>query len=466
MSELIETSNNSLETDLNCCEQLDKKPNNGRSLTSAEWTLSYELCERLVDKLMQDQAVELIKHFENKKIEERFQSVVDCTFYAVISTYVAIINLYPEDIAKAVNITKECVAYCSQRRKKWSLTTAVAQVLRLKSNGEAYTDDEALAEVCYGGLMAMRGVLNFVRDNNVFTMIAGSVRLKVAHESFRLCRQIMNNRKWENSELKLFFMQVTNFGHGIYNVLLAMIPNRILRILEFMGFTGDKVYGLQMLVEGCDGSNSQSIGGLICFISLFFYVVKIKYLLGTGSTPEEIELVYKIAQRLSAKYPDNSAFTAYTIGRLENLKGNAEQGMFWLEKSLEKNTKRVFIQLFALWDLGSCYLAKSKPREAAQAIQRMRLNSNISNSSMAYIEAVFLLSANDLTEEDRKYANELLEMVPNVMAEYCGKHVPWEKFCARKARQYFAQDNFLMLPEYEIMYTFNTFYYLKTFLEN
>lgn len=461
MSELIRTSSiNSLDKELNCSEQLDNKPN--RRLTGAELVISHEKCMILVEQLLNDKSVELLEYFENKKPNEKFDSVLDCTFYSVVSAYIALVNLYPEDIAKSVTITKECVAYCNARRKKWSLTTAVAQVLRIKSDGQAYTDEEALAEICYAGLMMIRGALNFVRDNNFFTMISGSVMLKVAHQSFKLCKHIMNDRKWDNPELEIIFLQGTKLGLGIYNMVLAMIPKRILRILELIGFTGDRKLGLQLLLEGCSGTSVQSIGGLLCFVFLFGYVVKLKYLLGIGSSAEEIEMVEKMAVRLTTKYPNSTALL-YVRGRIEHLKGNVEQAIALLQKSIEKKSKRVLVQVLSLWDLGSLYIGKSEPRQAAQLIQKMRLNSNVTKCCFAYMEAVFLLSASDLNEEDEKYAIELLEMVPNIMAEYCGKHVPWEKFCVRKARQFFAQDNFLVLPEYEIMYTFNTFFMLKDF---
>ena len=47
---------------------------------------------------------------------------------------------------------------------------------------------------------------------------------------------------------------------------------------------------------------------------------------------------------------------------------------------------------------------------------------------------------------------QLLESVPKNKQKIAGKSIPLEKFVIRKARQYFNQNNFLLLPALEILY--------------
>lgn len=47
-----------------------------------------------------------------------------------------------------------------------------------------------------------------------------------------------------------------SFGYGLFQLALSMIPDKILKLIEFLGFHGDKVAGLEALgkfipLKGC-----------------------------------------------------------------------------------------------------------------------------------------------------------------------------------------------------------------------
>jgi len=59
-----------------------------------------------------------------------------------------------------------------------------------------------------------------------------------------------------------------NFGYGTFQICVSMIPPKILKIIEFLGFEGDRGVGLQSLEFTC---NSDSMNAPLATLGLLWY---------------------------------------------------------------------------------------------------------------------------------------------------------------------------------------------------
>ncbi|MEE6520882.1 hypothetical protein FKM82_018832 [Ascaphus truei] len=84
---------------------------------------------------------------------------------------------------------------------------------------------------------------------------------------------------------------------------LSMLPTRILRLLEFVGISGNKDYGLTQLQEG---SSLLSFRALLCTLLLLCYHTFLSFVLGTGNG--NIEEAEKLLQPYLKRYPKGAIF--------------------------------------------------------------------------------------------------------------------------------------------------------------
>lgn len=49
------------------------------------------------------------------------------------------------------------------------------------------------------------------------------------------------NRNWDNSKTKVHFESGVRMGIGTFNLMISLLPARVIKLLEFMGFSGNKV---------------------------------------------------------------------------------------------------------------------------------------------------------------------------------------------------------------------------------
>lgn len=53
--------------------------------------------------------------------------------------------------------------------------------------------------------------------------------------------KILNKKTWESPQSKVHFESGVRLGLATFNVMIAMLPPKVIAILEFVGFTADKV---------------------------------------------------------------------------------------------------------------------------------------------------------------------------------------------------------------------------------
>lgn len=62
--------------------------------------------------------------------------------------------------------------------------------------------------------------------------------------SFRECSSILKKRQWESETSKIHFASGVRMGVGTFNLMISLLPARVIKLLEFIGFSGNKVWNL------------------------------------------------------------------------------------------------------------------------------------------------------------------------------------------------------------------------------
>lgn len=57
----------------------------------------------------------------------------------------------------------------------------------------------------------------------------------------RECMHILEKRQWEKNSSKKHFESGVRMGVGTFNLMVSLLPARVIRVLEFIGFSGNKV---------------------------------------------------------------------------------------------------------------------------------------------------------------------------------------------------------------------------------
>ena len=75
-----------------------------------------------------------------------------------------------------------------------------------------------------------------------------SFQLVINFHLFRDCFQILKTRNWEKSKTKIHFESGVKMGIGTFNLMISLLPSRVIKLLEFIGFSGNKVIFILVIV--------------------------------------------------------------------------------------------------------------------------------------------------------------------------------------------------------------------------
>lgn len=65
-------------------------------------------------------------------------------------------------------------------------------------------------------------------------------------------------------------------GNGTFNLMISLLPQRVIKLLEFIGFSGNKQMGIQDLMSG---SKMTGLRQVLCVMTLLGYHLIVCYVL-------------------------------------------------------------------------------------------------------------------------------------------------------------------------------------------
>uniref|UniRef100_A0A672ZCN3 Tetratricopeptide repeat protein 39B n=1 Tax=Sphaeramia orbicularis TaxID=375764 RepID=A0A672ZCN3_9TELE len=352
--------------------------------------------------------------------------------YSSILVMQATMTFEQRDIQTAMATIKEALHTC----QRW---------VRLHMNSLILDDEEMHAEICYAECLLQKATLTFVQDENMISFIKGGIKIRTSYQIYKDCQNVMNVTQDLAGQSDSFrqFEGGVKLGIGSFNLMLSLLPQRILRLLEFIGFSGNREFGLSQLREG---ASSHSLRSILCALTLLFYNTYVSLILGTGEgNLVEAEALLEPYQH---KYPKLEPYVVVVLqarARYEECIGSQQE---WKQ-----------IHHLCYWELMWTHSYQQEWTEAYRYADLLCKESRWSKAIYVYQKAAILSM---MTEEEVKKTGEdvveLFRQVEGLKQRLAGKSIPTEKFAVRKSRRYKAANPVLLVvPALEMMYVWNGF---------
>lgn len=405
-----------------------------------------------------------LKLFLNNKFKDALEllqpwakdSMYHALGYSTIVVLQAIMTFEQQDIQNGISAMRDALQTCQKYRKK---STVVESFSSLLSRGslEQMTEEEMHAEICYAECLLQKAALTFVQDENMINFIKGGLKIRTSYHIYKECLSILHILQKNKVEQQFFheFEGGVKLGIGAFNLMLSLLPARIIRLLEFIGFSGNRELGLLQLQEGASGRSMRSP---LCCLTILSFHTYISLILGTG----EVNLVE--AENLLApflkQFPNGSLMLFYHA-RIELLKGNVEEAQEIFRKCISVQEEWKQFHHLCYWELMWINIFQQNWMKAYYYSDLLCKESKWSKATYVYLKAAILsMLSEEEVEATKENVVTLFRQVDSLKQRIAGKSIPTEKFAVRKSRRYSASlpaPVKLVLPALEMMYIWNGF---------
>ncbi|KAM8930384.1 tetratricopeptide repeat protein 39A [Pelodytes ibericus] len=403
-------------------------------------------CMTALDMFLSNHFQEALGHLQTNSKDSMYHALT----YATMLEMQAMMTFDPQDIVNAGNTMKEAQAVCQRFRKKSTVADSFNNLVHGQSLDQ-FTEEEIHAEVCYAECLLQRAALTFLQDENMVSFIKGGIKVRNSYQTYKELDTLQKCANYVKGENHCHFDGGVKLGVGAFNLTLSMLPTRILRLLEFVGFSGNKEYGLTQLQEG---ATAHSFRALLCTLLLLCYHTFLSFVLGTGKG--NIEEAEKLLQPYMNRYPKGAIFLFFA-GRIEEIKGNIDAAIGRFEECCEAQQSWKQFHHMCYWQLMWCFTYKQQWKMAYFYADLLSKESAWSKATYTYMKASYLSM---FREDDCKPFGDdevkIFRQVPGLKLKIAGKSLPTEKFAIRKSRRYLPQNHIpLPVPPLEMMYIWN-----------
>ena len=220
-----------------------------------------EAAREAIDKFLNnkfDEARDIVQPlyvYSHQLLEQRCQylfssradrSIYHALGYGVFMYLKAVMTFEQKHIEEASAVlTRACDTISRFRKKSGGLVDSLGKMLR-KADYDSYTDAEVHAELCFAEVLLLKAVLTLCEDETLVSFVKAGLKVRTCYQSFRDCWTIMQERKWDNDQHRLDFESGVRMGVGSFNLMISLLPARVMKLLEWIGFGGSKVKIHQM----------------------------------------------------------------------------------------------------------------------------------------------------------------------------------------------------------------------------
>uniref|UniRef100_A0A671TAG5 Tetratricopeptide repeat protein 39A-like n=1 Tax=Sinocyclocheilus anshuiensis TaxID=1608454 RepID=A0A671TAG5_9TELE len=376
--------------------------------------MSLQVC---LDECMEALDLFLNNHFSESldKLRPRSkESMYHALIYATVLEMQAMMTFQHDDIVHAGNTMKN------------SQNTAFVSVLERPF-------PQLHAEVCYAECLLHRAALTFLQDENMVSFIKGGIKVRNSYLIYKELNAFVQSDTAFKGPNHKHLEGGVSFGIGAFNLTLSLFPARLLKLLEFAGFSGDKEFGISQLFTG---ATSHTLRSMLCALLLLCFYTFLSFILGTGEG--EVEEAERLLKPFRLRYP-------HAVALFED---GCKAQQAWKQ-----------FHHMCYWELMWCFTFKKHWKMAYFYADLLSQESRWSKAMYVYMKAAYLSMLPDT--ESRPFGDnevDLFRQVPTYKQKIAGKSPPTEKFAIRKARRYKASNPIrLPVPVLEMMYMWNGF---------
>ncbi|KAK9540499.1 hypothetical protein VZT92_002948 [Zoarces viviparus] len=381
------------------------------------------------------------------------QSMYHAMGYSSILVMQAGMTFDPKDMNAAMASLGESLQTCQRFRKKTGIVETLTSLWN-RQPADNLTEEEMHAELCYAEVLLQKAALTFL-DETIIGFIKGGMRIRNSYQIFKDCQALASVTKdiEKQKSTHIHFRGGVSMGIGSFNLMLSLLPSKVLRLMEFLGFSGDRDVGLSELREGAAGNSLRSILSTLTLLMFHLYITVI---LGTGEA--NLTEAEALLEPYIEKFPNGALILFYTA-RIALLKGNFTFAQEKFLACIAAQEEWRQIHHLCYWELMWAYSFEQNWREAYRYADLLCKESKWSQATYTFQKAAILsmLPEEEVTELGENVI-EIFRQVEGLRLRIAGKSIPTEKFAASKARRYSSSAPVkLVVPALEMMYVWNGF---------
>lgn len=373
---------------------------------------------------------------------------------AIFQFIPAILTFDQQQIGRALTAIKASVVICNQYRRNYTFVESISAIVK-KPNYAAYTDVEAHAELCYAEALLLQAAMTVMEGEDLSGFIKGTIKVKSCYSSYKECVKILQKKErkyWKTEKSMIHFQSGVRLGMATFNLMISLLPQKIIELLEFVGFSSNKAVGLAELEIG---SNSPGLRSILCDLTLLTYNLVISHFIGM---PGDLAICDRILRKQLKEYPESVWFVMFK-GRLEIMQGDFERAIETYLLVINNQNQWPQIRHICYWEIMWVNSLQMKWREASLHANKLINESSWSKTIYTYSQAALLLQLGDnrLTSSEKQRCGQLMSNAPKHKQRIAGKSLPMEKFVIKRCLRYTAQGGRLLLPGIELLCLWNLF---------
>lgn len=286
------------------------------------------------------------------------------------------------------------------------------------------------------------------------------LRLRGYQESISNCKMILESQKvWSSDLAKASFESLALLEYGGFELMLSHFPERVLRIVKFFGFPGDRKEGMRLMLTSAQNDGMwSSASGLI----LLGYQMQVEYIIGLGET--DIKMVDELLEKFLEKHGPESGFFLMARGNCHVIKSNLDLALKDYLRTIECFKDWQELNDSCYWLLIWCYSLMEDYDSAARYAKKMVDDCNWSPATSIYQLACFRYMKYEETgdKEILEDVSALMRVAPKKVRKFVGLTVPFEKFIVKRCELYFKDDQRMVEPILELYLLWNIFPMIKS----
>ncbi|XP_008562862.1 PREDICTED: tetratricopeptide repeat protein 39B-like [Galeopterus variegatus] len=386
-------------------------------------------------------------------------STYHALLYGILMVVKAILTFDPQDIQVGMTAAKEALKTCNNFRRKPRIMTLSRLVSR--QGIKAIKEEELHAEVCYAECLILKASIAFTQDDSILSFLKSGVSIGSSYEIYKDCQQVLAEIPNSQSKAHKHLVGGIKFGLGAFNLMFSLVPPKILKLLNVVGYSGDRDVGLALLHESASETH---VNDILSVFTLLFYYNYIYVAFGVDkvydSASEDLFLMYL------QKFP-NCVILKFFHARFCMLKGNFENAQLKLQECVFTQSEWKQAHHLCFWELMWCQVFLQDWKQAYHYANLLFQHSRWSKAVYMYSKAIMLpLLPSDFAKSVSEDMNSLFLKVDTLRIKILGTSVPIEKFCAGKGQRYGTTTGwFTAQPLLEFIYAWSGFRVMSNKME-
>nr|CAB3267343.1 tetratricopeptide repeat protein 39C [Phallusia mammillata] len=377
------------------------------------------------------------------EILQRRVIVADCYLY------VALIHFIKQDLTsyikggwnlrKAWKIYEKCHQQIREMLESRHLDCLAPTSVGFVNNGSAGNGHLTTEDLKLSGSSSSLNSSDTEEKSDIFDELAGDLKAFTVEDM-----------KSGPDDMLLRLYGAVCFGYGAFNLCVSLVPQNLLRLVNMMGFCGDRDIGVKSLEVACGSRDMKAPMAMLCLL-WYHTVVRPFFAVDGNSSDAGLPEAEQLLKENEVKYP-KSSLVLFFKGRVLRCKCNIVEALTALQESYNQAADQRELQLLCAYEIGWCCIMQLDWERALTNITRLKEESKWSVCYYAYLTGLLHGVVGRMKE-----CQEIMGEVPKLLKR---KNNQLEAYVVRKAKVFQkippTQDHVTLLI-FEIVYLWRAF---------